>query len=270
VHDLREPALRLERPALNVEKALDAREVRGKSPQPPLKLGKMRWRIQLQRLASQHLLIRGVALEECIRREPGGHPVAARECPRQGPRQILVHHGGCFGVRGERAHGGRGTEAIQRIVRIKDQDGFAYMLSSLRIVERMYHAPYDMQMTSRELEVIPKAVLLKRLCNRSQHLPAFRIATFLRKDPELITPHWASCLVRTENPDFDPDRVMERLRAHDIPANLVDNEIKAQSVPLLTKKGEGGRPRVREQVSRCGSHDRRVRGGEGGRNDAPR
>ena len=61
--------------------------------------------------------------------------------------------------------------------------------------------------------------MLKRICNRSWHFEAFRIADFIGIDTVFIASHWANCLIRTE---LSPGEIKEKLLEMSSQIDLID------------------------------------------------
>ena len=148
-----------------------------------------------------------------------------------------------------------GTDEDNKLIYIRDFDTFADKLSTLRVVHTMGHPPYNIPMTFPQFETITSSVLIKRICNRSLHVEAYRIAIYLRVPTELIAAHWANCLVHT---DLEIPDILERLKKMEEPIDYIDlattafnagrndlalallneNPAKARGVPLLIDRNK--------------------------------
>ena len=143
-----------------------------------------------------------------------------------------------------------GSEESNQLMMLRDFDGFADRLSTLRICSQMFHEPYNMPMTCAQYTDITASVLLKRLCNRSLHAEAFRIAQFTNVSTEFIASHWANCLISSK---LDVNEILKKLDGMDQQVDRIDlattafelgrtdlavillenNKAKARGVPLL-------------------------------------
>ncbi|KAH0790867.1 hypothetical protein GPJ56_005288 [Histomonas meleagridis] len=146
-----------------------------------------------------------------------------------------------------------GTELSDKLMQLRDFDKYADHLSMLRICEQLFHAPYNIPITYAQFNNLTPSILLKRLCNRSLHFEAFRIANFMGIDSEFIAAHWANCLIRTDLPS---EEIKNKLLEMDQPTDLIDlattafdienedvaitlldtNTAKSRGVPLLLKR----------------------------------
>ena len=146
-----------------------------------------------------------------------------------------------------------GSEESDKLLALRNFDQYADNLSMIRVCERLFHAPYNIPITYSQFNHLTPSVLLKRLCNRSLHFEAFRIANFLGIDAEFIAAHWSNCLIRSNLP---PNDIKNSLLAMDQPIDLVDlattafdiesediaitlldaNTAKSRGVPLLLKR----------------------------------
>ena len=108
-----------------------------------------------------------------------------------------------------------GSEESDKLLQIKDFSQFADRLSTLRAVEQLVRHPYNIPMTVPQFNDITSTVLLKRLCNRSLHFEAYRIAQYLGVDTIFISTHWAHCLIMTK-----------------LPTNIIINKIKKMKEPI--------------------------------------
>ena len=139
------------------------------------------------------------------------------------------------------------------LLQIKDFQLLAEILSTLRVCEQISREPYNIPMTYNQFKDISSSIILKRLCNRSLHFEAYRIALYLSVDTELISAHWAHCLIHTS---LSITEIIKRLKKMKDPIDYVDlaatsfninknelaiallekNPSKALSVPLLIKR----------------------------------
>lgn len=148
-----------------------------------------------------------------------------------------------------------GSEDDEKLIRIRDFEGFADRLQTLRCIYTVSHEPYNIPMSFQQFMDVTSPVLLKRICNRSLHIEAFRIAGYLRVSTELIAAHWANCLVNTK---LDIEVITKRLAEMTEPIDYIDlattsfnignkplaiallaaNPAKARGVPLLIDRGQ--------------------------------
>ncbi|EAX96762.1 hypothetical protein TVAG_288630 [Trichomonas vaginalis G3] len=148
-----------------------------------------------------------------------------------------------------------GSEDDEKLIRIRDFEGFADRLQTLRCIQTVSRDPYNIPMSYQQFTHVTSPVLLKRICNRSLHIEAFRIAYYLRVSTELIAAHWANCLVNTK---LDIEDITKRLAAMTEPIDYIDlattafnignkplavallaaNPAKARGVPLLIDRGQ--------------------------------
>lgn len=138
---------------------------------------------------------------------------------------------------------------------LRDFQGFAEKISTLRICTSMNEAPYNMPLTFHQFNDITSSVLLTRLCNRSYHLEAYKIAQYLHIEGTFIAAHWANCLIRSE---LTPEQIIEKIDKMDEPIDFIDlattafnlekpalalallnhNPAKARGVPLLISENK--------------------------------
>jgi len=143
-----------------------------------------------------------------------------------------------------------GSEESDIISQIKDFALFSDRLSTLRAVEQLVRPPYNIPITVPQFIDITSSVLLKRLCNRSLHYEAYRVAQYMGVESNFISAHWANCLIHT---DLTSDKILKRILdmkepvdyidlattsfeigKNDLALNLIShNPAKARAVPLL-------------------------------------
>lgn len=135
-----------------------------------------------------------------------------------------------------------------------------------RITSHLSEKPANMPLTVTQLLAIGNERLLIRLCNRYLHHLAFKVADYLNSGIELVSSHWAHCLVfshasnedilaKIDKIDNAIDRVELAASSFDLSERTEDNAFKVQkenlailllktvpaksrTVPLLIQRGE--------------------------------
>lgn len=94
-----------------------------------------------------------------------------------------------------------------------DVKKYSDILCSSRIACQLSQSPLNMPLTNAQLEGLTYNGLLIRLCNRFKHFHAYRIAEFLNEKYEMISNHWAHCLIRS---NASPQEIMKRLHGNEL------------------------------------------------------
>ena len=146
-----------------------------------------------------------------------------------------------------------GTDDDELLISLKDSSIIENNLKTLRICEQMNREPYFIPITFEEFNDLTVDTLIKRLCNRELHFPAFRIAQFVPVETDFVISNWVVHLVDSIE---DDDEVIERVKGMKEPLDLINvasaafeknrtelayrllelNPSKAKGVPLLVQK----------------------------------
>lgn len=124
------------------------------------------------------------------------------------------------------------------ITRYKDEctnynsERYQNVLMYNRIISHLSEKPSNMPLTVKQLLKIGNERLLIRLCNRYLHFLAFRVADYLNYGIELVSSHWAHCLIFSRAPN---DEILRKLDKID---NAIDRVELAASAFDLSERSE--------------------------------
>lgn len=136
------------------------------------------------------------------------------------------------------------------VMRYKDEcnnynsERYQNVLTYNRIISQLNEKPSNMPLTVKQLLEIGNERLLIRLCNRYLHFLAFRVSDYLNVGSELVSSHWAHCLIfsRASN-----DEIMIKLNKIDSAIDRV--ELAASSFDLAERSDDAAFKSQKENLA---------------------